>query len=242
MKILILVIYSNNQEYYEKMLKIQRKYVHKYENVEVFFVQSSFEHNEEVFVDNDMIYVRSNEENNTILYKTLYAMQNLTQSYKKEYDFIIRTNISTLIDIPKLLELLSLFKDIEYLYAGELCGFEICNRHIWFALGTSIILSKKLANKMIDEIYKFNHNIPDDVAFGLFVEENIPIAYNHNLSMCNLVFYTNRLSNGYNSNLIDFINFEKNNNLNSICYRNSLANRDEDVNIMNYICDKIFNI
>ena len=38
MKILILSIYSDNESYYKKMLEIQRKYVHNYENVDYYFL------------------------------------------------------------------------------------------------------------------------------------------------------------------------------------------------------------
>jgi len=238
MKILILVIYSKNS-YYTQMLEIQRRYIHKYENADVYFVQSSFEHNEEVFIDNDMIHVRCKEDNNTILYKSIRAMGYLKNFLKKEYDFTIRTNISTLINIPKMIELLSLFQDKEYLYAGDLAGLAKFNRYIRFALGTAIILSNKLANKMIAERRKFNPTIPDDVSFGLFVEEHIPIAFDNTLKLAPVVFYTHTLCNGYNSNLTDFINFKNNNNVDYIIYRNKTANRYNDVKIMRYICDNI---
>jgi hypothetical protein len=237
MKILILVIYSNTQEYYNRMLAIQRKYVHNYKNVDVYFIQSSFLHNEKVFVENDMIHVRNKEEHKTILYKTLCSMECLKNFYKKEYDFTIRTNISTLINIPKMINLLSNYQDKEYLYAGDIAGVTSLNRHIRFALGTAIILSKKLANKMINEMHKFNHSLADDVAFGHFVEENIPQAFDNDLYFRKHVFYTNTLKNGYNSSLKNFILFP--NKSNYIFYRNSLKNRYEDANIMNYICDNI---
>ena len=90
---------------------------------------------------------------------------------------------------------------------------------------------------MINERNKFNNKIEDDVAFGLYVEEHIPIAYDNNLFLHSLVFYLNYLDNGWNSNINDFINFfnTNNNKLNYICYRNKTNNRDEDVKIMDYI-------
>ena len=244
MKILILVIYSKNQSY-DKMLEIHRKYVHKYNNVDVYFIQSSYEHNEPVFIENDMVYVRCLEEHNTILYKTLSTMDTLKNLWNKEYDFTIRTNISTIINIPKMTELLSLFQGKEMLYAGDLAGITEMNRHIRFALGTCIILSKHLANKMIDDIQKFTDRIADDVAIGLYVEENVPEAYDNNLNMAPFVFYTDKLVNGWNSNVNDFIdfsnktNYKTNDKLNYICYRNKTNNRNEDINIMEYIYNHI---
>jgi hypothetical protein len=240
MKILILAIYSNNEKYYTQMLEVQRRYVHKYENVDFYFVQSSFEHNEEVFIDNDIIYVRCKESYNTMLYKSIRAMGYLTNFLKKEYDFTIRTNISTLINIPKMIEILSPFQDKEYLYAGELVAIERVNILIRFVLGTAIILSKKLANKMIHERLKFNPTLEEDVSFGLFVQQHVPSAFDNTLTLLQRVFYTHTLSNGYNSNLNDFINFKENNNLDYIIvYRNKTGNRYNDVEMMRYICDNI---
>ena len=240
MKILILIIYSNH-EVYEKMLEIQRKYVHNYENVDVYFIQSSFEYNDPVVLKNDMFYIKGKEDYNTILYKSLTVMETLKNFYKKEYDFTIRSNISTIIDIPKMINLLSLYQEQDYIYAGDVAGIKIINKIIRFALGTVIIFSKKLSNKMVDEINKFDNTLSDDVAFGLYVEDNIPSAYDHNLSLKNLVLYSNSLINGYNTKLNDFINFIKkdDNKINYICYRNSLEDRYEDVKIMDYICNTI---
>jgi len=240
MRILILVIYSDNDPAYIRMRDIQRKYVHKYENVDTYFIQSSYIHNEEVYIENDMSYVRCPEEYHTIIYKSLLTIDCLTNFFKKEYDFIIRSNISTIINIPKLLSLLGLFLDKEYLYGGDIAGINYLNRGIRFALGTCIVISKNLYKKMTSELNKFTDQVADDVAFGLFVEDNCPQAYDHNLSTGQYTFYTHTLANGWNSNLNDFIDFINENRKNFyICYRNKTNNRNEDANIMEYICDNI---
>jgi hypothetical protein len=64
MKILILSIFSDNK-YYNEMLKVHRKYFYNYENVDIYFVQSSYKYNEEIFIEDDMIYVRGAENNFT---------------------------------------------------------------------------------------------------------------------------------------------------------------------------------
>jgi hypothetical protein len=268
MKILILSIYSNNSPHYEKMLEIQRKYVHNYENVDYYFVQSNFQHNENVFIEKDMIHVKESENHFTILNKSLQSMKTLFNLCRKDYDFVIRTNVSTLIDIPKLLELLTPYKynpkldlnnvvsnsKIEYLYAGSICGIygrECCykiekpskfyDEHINFALGISIIMSKQLVKSMITQINNFNHNLPDDVAIGLFVEQYFPKARVNDLSTDPFTFHTRNLANGWNSTLDDFITYINNNDNKQpfIFYRNKTNNRQEDIKIMSYICDNI---
>lgn len=144
-------------------------------------------------------------------------------------------------------KLLSLFQEKEWLYAGDICGIVAMNKPVRFALGTCIILSKKLANKMVDDMHKFTDQIADDVAIGLYVEENVPEAYDNNLAMGPYVFYTHTLANGWNSNVNDFIDFlnktnnKTNDKLNYICYRNKTSDRNEDVNFMNYISNYIIN-
>ena len=56
MKILLLIIYSEN-ELYDKMIKAQRNYIHKFENVDSYFIQNSTKYNEPIVFENDMIHV-----------------------------------------------------------------------------------------------------------------------------------------------------------------------------------------
>jgi len=218
------------------MLEIQRSYIHNHKNVEVYFMESNFEHNEPVYIKNDMSSVRVKEDFKTILFKTIATMDSLHRIHGRKFDFIIRTNISTIIDIPKMVRLLKKYEDIEYLYAGDLAGIHINEEPIKFALGTCIILSKKLAIKMIHEKDNFDYSIPDDVAFGLFVTKYCPIAYNNDLKMAPFVYYTSDLPSHWNATLEEFIQFAREKkNLDFICYRNKTNNRLEDVQIMKYI-------
>ena len=236
MKILILVIYSR-VDCYDRMLEVQRKYMHNYENADVYFIQSSNKHNDDITVNNDMIYVRGNENNSTILHKSLAIMRHFKD---REYDFTIRTNISTIFNIPKLIDLLEKFKEIEYLYGGDIAGLHRFNRPIRFALGTCIILSKKLSDMMIEKINLFNHMIEDDVSFGLFVEDHIPHAFDHDLKTGKYVLYSCALKpNGYHTKLNNFISFIEKNGSDYVYYRNSLSDRYEDVKIMNYIVNNL---
>jgi hypothetical protein len=54
--------------------------------------------------ENDIIYVKGKEHILNVLYKTITAIEYIFQ--KNEYDFIIRSNISTIIHIPNLLQYL----------------------------------------------------------------------------------------------------------------------------------------
>jgi hypothetical protein len=249
MKILILIIFSDSPEY-NRMRDILRKYTNNYENVDSYFIQSSYIHNEKVYIENDMSFVRCPETHSCILHKTLSTLDYLTNFCGKEYDFVIRTNISTIINIPKLLNFLKLFLDKEYLYGGDVVNWVYYKKNLRYALGTCIIISKSLYKQMTKELNKFTempNDMADDQAIGLYVQKNCPQAFDHlsikpfdHLSIKPSIFYTHTV-NGLNSTLNDFIDYmNKNPDHNSvILYRNKTNNRNEDANIMEYICDNL---
>lgn len=240
MKVLILVIYSRN-EAYDKMLEVQRKYMHNYKDVEVYFMESCFLHNESVFIQNDMSRVRIDEDNNTILLKTLATIECLHYVHRRHFDFVVRTNISTVIDIPKLVRILEKYQDVEYLYAGDLCGINTKIGHVWFATGTCIIMSRQLAIKMIHEQEKFDHSDPDDVAFAVFVTQHCPQAYDNDIRLRPFFYYTIGLPSGWDATLQEMIQFanQNGNKFHFICYRNKTHDRLEDAKIMDYICTNL---
>ena len=80
MKILILFIY-NQDNVYNKMLEIQRKYVHNHINIESYFVTLDENLNCDIKLDNNIIYVKGKESFINILYKTIKALDYLINTY-----------------------------------------------------------------------------------------------------------------------------------------------------------------
>jgi hypothetical protein len=101
MKLLILFIYST-EPIYDKMLNIQRKYIHNFKDfADCYFIQMRENQEKEAIIEEDIIYVKGEENYLNILHKTIVSLDLLFKS--GNYDFLIRSTVATIIDIPKLL-------------------------------------------------------------------------------------------------------------------------------------------
>jgi len=249
MKLLILIIYSPREDY-DKMLEIQRKYIHNYGNdVEAYFIRSSYEHNEEIFLDGDMFHVRAKEDIFTILHKTLVVMNHLKYHYNKEYDFTLRTNVSTIVDVNKFMPYLNNFREVEYIYGGDFVGDTVKGFTFGYTLGTAIIFSRKVYDSIVQNMnWAFDHSVWDDQAFGIYIAKFVPSALNHELYIKpyggpnGRILYSIQTPAGENTMLQNFIEFSESSNIRGssvIFYRNRTLNRLEDVKIMDYICNHL---
>jgi len=232
------------------MLEVQRKYIHNYGNdVEAYFIRSSYDHNEEIFLDGDMFHVRGKEDFFTILHKTLMVMEYLKNHCKKEYDFTLRTNISTVVDINKLMSYLKNFREVEYIYGGDLGIDTTKGFTYYYALGTAIIFSRKVYDPIVENMsWAFDHSVWDDQAFGIYIAKFLPSALNHDLyikpygGVNGLILYSRQTPAGENTSLQNFIEFSETSNLRDLSvlfYRNRTLNSLEDVKIMDCICNHL---
>ena len=104
MKVLLLIIYHKN-EIYNKMLNIQRGYIHNHKNIDSYFITFDENQKEEVLLINDIIYIKGKESLINILYKTVKACEHLINN---DYTYLIRSNISTLINLNNLYNYLNI--------------------------------------------------------------------------------------------------------------------------------------
>lgn len=226
MKSLILAIYSNTS-YYNEMLDIQRKYIHKNDCFDVYFVECREFQKEDIIVENDMIYLKGDERFLGITKKTIDALKCLFSMKKDiDYDYVIRTNVSTLINLDNLkLFLCTLPKN--GIYTGgtlenlqwldykaginEQSVVELKLQGLHYIQGTSIVFSKDVVKYILDNEHLVNHDIVDDVTFGLFVRTNLPDVHVNIKLYCNAkvihngfshdaVFIRNRLFTEQNVN------------------------------------------
>lgn len=233
MKLLILSIY-NDTGIYNEMLKIQRRYNKLFENnkdINYYFIQFRKEQNNDVEIENDFIYVKGQEHILNIMEKTIKALDYLINTLNNKYDYIIRTNMSTIINIKNLLQFLSIQENKSMYCGGDiLCLMWIDNNYgitrrnkIKFKLtnlnyirGNAIIFSYDIIHFIINNKNKINYEVVDDVSFGLFIRNNMPEIYNkidkknnantvHNTFCKNAVFIRNK---NYNRNL-DLFNMDK---------------------------------
>lgn len=191
MKVLILSIFSET-DFYNKMREIQRKYVNSTDIFDYYFISYKKDIDSEIKLDGDTLYIKGTDTYMNILEKTIIAMGFFKQ--KKEYDFIIRTNISTIINYKLLLPYLESTRKTKLFTGGRSIevypkdndpsiGVTLFKKHIYsmngvrFFQGTCIIMSSDVANFIIQNSNCLKYDIIDDISIGLFIKTYLPEEY-----------------------------------------------------------------
>ena len=209
MNILILIIH-NDDPLYNQMIEVQRKYIHSYSNITSYIVQMNPDIEEEIKLENDVLFVKGQETYHNILWKTICALEYAIP--KKKYDYVIRTNASTILDFEKVNEYFLSANKHELYTGGRILELEWTDPsfgivdetyfHTPFAQGSLIVCSIDIIEKMLSEKEKIKFSIIDDVSIAIFIKENTNIntekIYNtkpsfclDNVSNCKLKDYTN---------------------------------------------------
>ena len=126
------------------------------------------------------------------------------------YDYIVRSNISTIINFSLLQNNL---RSNPIQYGG---GALLTHNNIVYASGTSIIIGMPLAKELCKKTDKAQYDLIDDVAIGLLIKEYFPnvtpVSIGHfavlpnmnggcnlqDLSLSDTIFYRNRSSTDRN--------------------------------------------
>lgn len=117
----------------------------------------------------DRIYSPHEEGVRNIGYKTLDAFRWLLEN--EEFDFVLRTNLSTYIDLQGAVEYLK-DKPRERLYCGKIAG----GYHPPFVAGAGYFLSKDLVQLVVANGGAWDHLFLDDVALGRLLNQlGVPI-------------------------------------------------------------------
>ena len=182
MNILVLFIHSDHT-LYNQMIEIQRKYIHSLQNITSYIVQMNNNIEEKIKIENDIIYVKGEEKLSNILWKTICALEYATT--QKKYDYVIRTNASTILDFKKVNEYFHSAERRELYTGGRILEltwkdpkFGIIDEtyfHTPFAQGSLIICSIDIIDKILNEKEKLNFSIIDDVSIAIFIKEHTSI-------------------------------------------------------------------
>ena len=184
MKILILAIYSYSDEY-QKMLEIQRSYLHNYENVHTYFIDFRENQTNTIEIEDDFIYVKGINSYLNITYKTIEALEYALNNIK--FDYVIRTNVSTIINVPELYKFCTYLPEKNVYTSGRMFDLQwldikggIKDKSLFgvlFASGTSIIMSNDVVKFMVNNKSKIRYDIVDDVTIAIFMTNYFPSAY-----------------------------------------------------------------
>ena len=241
MKVLILSIY-NDTPIYNRMFELQNKYINNiaYKNIDYYFVTFRNEQNELIVKDANILYVKGTESYLGITDKTLKSLKYLLDISK--YDYIIRTNISTIIHFSNLINFLDTLPKKNVYLGGvfltlnwfdhkgginEINIEKLSLRGLKYIQGTSIILSNDIAEYILQNSYLINHELVDDVAIGLFIRDNLPDIYRNLTSDKCCKYQVNNFSND--------VVFIRNNK-----FIKENINRDMDIeriiNVIDFLC------
>jgi Glycosyl transferases group 1/Glycosyl transferase family 2 len=211
-KICILMLYSKD-EYYDKMKKMSEyhyKNYEKYDNIDYYYITLDPDLEQEYIIkDHDLIIKGTESYIPGILDKTLFAL-NL---FKNKYNYFVRSNISTIIDVDNLTNYLNT-NHVDYGgYIHQLNWedkkFNITGTEYLgtvFVEGTSITLSNNCVNNILNNKEKIP-NIIDDVAIGHFFNKNnimpsyINTVINTSTKKEKAIFYRNKAS--YNPEFVN---------------------------------------
>lgn len=166
-KILVLVIASDDQQVYIEMQRIWSAYMHlDPEHVEVYFIKGNPDLEVPYAIEGDVIWSKSVENIFPgILNKTLLSMECMLPRLH-EFDYVLRTNLSSFYVFPRLQEFLNTLPEEECY-----CAFTGYHNNIAFGSGAGYILSPDLVEMLLihmNELMNVNHY--DDVTMGAFFQ------------------------------------------------------------------------
>jgi len=207
--ILHLVLFSHDNGPYDMMYQLTSKFYKLYPNVTTYYYCFDPTMNKEYKIKGDILYIKGNEDYiPNILDKTIKAFEYFNKVI--DYDYIVRSNISTIINFNLLSE--KLLRDKPE-YGGGVNLIEELNPtggmiKLYYVSGTNIILSKKIVNRILKNKNNINYNLIDDVAIGLLIRDYMPDIeltsyneyYNEFSTLENIetdIFYRNRTDNRY---------------------------------------------
>ena len=226
-KIINLILYSEDVHEYIEMRNILSNYLRE-KGIKYYFYTYKPELETDFLLDDDILYIKGEETFIPgILDKTIKALEYINEF---DYDYIIRSNISTIVNFGILKYYL---RDLDYSGALYYSGSFVDTKSglneeqnqkyesYGFASGTCIILSKKSVNCIIKNQNELReYGIIDDVAIGVLLEskakeyELISKKFGNKLLFCKEDNYTNK---------------------NYISYRIKSENRRSDCEMMNLI-------
>lgn len=238
MKILILSIYHESTEY-RKMLQIQQKYCNTHPDIDFFFVTLNPKLNKQVELIHDVIYVKGYESHVNILFKTIKALEYVTCVLNRNYDFVVRTNVSTLIVYRNLVKYLTRIPRKNIYVGGKLetlrwniAPYELIEskQHLQdafygfkFFQGIAIIFSFDVVLTLLDISKTIEYDMVDDLKIGLLMQQFIPEAYNNINKLPNAKVSLNQI------------------HVNSVFVRNKTNNRNSDILRMNLFVKQLVN-
>jgi hypothetical protein len=173
MKILTLRIY-NSTPYYDEMLKLHQQYDKNsvYVTASPSVVIPTFDSTTNILTVNGTESLIPG-----VLRKTLKAIEYCLKNF--EFDVLIRSNMSTVLDYDELEKQLETIK--RPVYGGHPWNYRITQNiihttHFKFISGCCTVMDREVCNYLIHQP-EFLNNVYDDVAIGYCLYKRFPITF-----------------------------------------------------------------
>lgn len=207
MKVLVLIMGAVKQPATRNMETIRNTYIKLYNENKfnnefefLFYIGNS----EKTYQENDILYCSAKDDIDHTFDKTITAFNYVSKN--KDFDFLIRTNISTYINIPLLDVVVNNFND-NNIYANQFNAYLTSTKYIndVYPRGDAYIISKNklseilnLYNKInFDEVKNVLDNCDDTLMGLLYLKSYKDLYVNHYIQLQYnfLPYYANDLSN-----------------------------------------------
>lgn len=170
-KLLVLIIADDSNSLYIKLQELWKYQMDKIQMsyIDYYFLKCDPTLDEEIKIVGNTFYVKLEE---SIFYGITYKTLKAIEYFSQNYDYILRTNLSSFYRFDKLYDILKLAPRNNY-YAGIHGGD--------FVSGCGFIISKDIASnitKNIDKVWDPNIRY-DDVCFGKYIFTNFPTSFHH---------------------------------------------------------------
>jgi hypothetical protein len=163
MKIVILIL-ANDSGHYIECQKLWRSYMNSHANIKSYFIKLDPQITTDILVNNNTIFIKGNESIIPgCLIKTIESIKYLLEN--EEFDFIFRTNMSSVVHLNKFYNLLNN-------YEKDCSGVIGIHDNIKFASGAGMLFSRNLCYHLINNKLSLNYNLIDDLSIGLFLQNS----------------------------------------------------------------------
>lgn len=162
-------------EKYQILKQYQKSYLDNFkDSIKFFFIEYKEDIGDNIIEIDDFIFIKGTEDPvvPNLLVKNIIAINYIYKKY--DFDFILRTNLSSIWNIPRLLSL------YDYIPKTNFFGGHVIANS--FVSGTGIFISKDLVEKLLTmNVNNFIHN--DDVAISKhMLNIGVPIKFLNNLT------------------------------------------------------------
>lgn len=186
-----LVLYSPS-EYYTPMYTMTRAYYRRFPTVHTVYYAFR-EQDAECELEGDVLWIRGTERHTPqdpqhcpgVFEKTMQALAWARKQFG-EYAYLVRSNVSTIVDFDVLLPMLARQPHFEYGGAQTLCF----PPYDPFVRGICILFSRQLVEAIVDRHFdQFDPEVVDDIGLARLIQKHEPHAYPPQFTFADQIYF-----------------------------------------------------